>query len=91
LVLGNLVVGHAKRKLVLGHAMAIKRKLDLGHVRRRLLVWGHAKKKLLGLWHYRKKLVLGFHRSYTLRLTCKMGKNINELTTICEVRIISYI
>jgi hypothetical protein len=26
-----------------------------------------------------------------LRLTYKMGKKINELTTICEVRVINYI
>jgi hypothetical protein len=75
-------------KLDLEHA---KRKLTLGHAKKRPLVWGHGKKKLLGLWHYKRKLVLGFHRSYTLRLTCKMGKKINELTTICEVRVINYI
>jgi hypothetical protein len=77
-----------KRKLDLGHA---RRKLTLGHAKKRPSVWGHAKKKLLGLWHYRRKLVLGFHRSCTLRLTYKMGKKINELTTICEVRVINYI
>jgi len=69
--LGNLVLGHAWRKLVLGHAMATRRRLDLGHVERRPLVWEHAKRKLLGMWHYRRKLVLGFHKSCTLRLTCK--------------------